>query len=173
MRISLWHFCSLMVVVGQVSGCSVSCTCKWKNGKRTAECSSKSLTDIPDTIDPETQVLDFTDNDLGKLGKELFVKKQLVNLQRLYLPKCDIKSVHKDTFKGLTNLVEMDLSHNQLETIPTSALADCTSLMKLTLSNNPIKVVKRLAFNHLTYLNTLELSGCEIAQVQEAAFQGR
>ncbi|XP_066146678.1 leucine-rich repeat-containing protein 24-like [Euwallacea fornicatus] len=174
MQISLWHLCSIMVlhVVNEVSTCSQSCTCKWKNGKRTAECSGRTLTEIPNTIDPETQVLDFSDNNLAKLTKELFVKKQLVNLQRLYLSKCRIKTVHKDTFKGLTNLVEMDLSGNFLDTVPTVAFSNCQSLMKLTLSSNPIKDVKRLAFNHLSYLNTLELSGCEISEVQEGAFQG-
>lgn len=175
MQISFWHLCSIMVlhVVNEVSACSVSCTCKWKNGKRTAECSGKTLPEIPDTIDPETQVLDFSENNLGKLTRELFVKKQLVNLQRLYLSKCRIKTIHKDTFKGLTNLVEMDLSSNFLESVPTMAFSNCPSLMKLTLSSNPIKDVKRLAFNHLSYLNTLELSSCEIADIQEGAFQGK
>lgn len=175
MQISFWHLCSIMVlhVVNEVSTCSLSCTCKWKNGKRTAECSTKSLSDIPETIDPDTQVLDFSDNNLGQLTKELFVKKQLVNLQRLYLSKCRINTVHTDTFKGLTNLVEMDLSSNFLESVPTLAFSNCPSLMKLALSSNPIKDVKRLAFNHLSYLNTLELSGCEIADIEEGAFQGK
>ncbi|KAH1022172.1 hypothetical protein HUJ04_011604 [Dendroctonus ponderosae] len=174
MQISFWHLCSIMVlhVVNEVLTCSLSCTCKWKNGKRTAECSNKTLTAIPETIDPDTQVLDFSDNNLGELTKELFVKKQLVNLQRLYLSKCRINTVHTDTFKGLTNLVEMDLSSNFLESVPTLAFSNCPSLMKLTLSSNPIKDVKRLAFNHLSYLNTLELSGCEIADIEEGAFQG-
>ncbi|CAH1127391.1 unnamed protein product [Ceutorhynchus assimilis] len=169
----LWHFYTFTYLLFQEAiACSVSCICKWKNGKRTADCFSKSLNDLPDTLDPETQVLDFSDNNLGKLSKEIFVKKQLVNLQRLYLSKCRINSIHKETFAGLTNLVEMDLSYNFLENVPTGAFPNCPSLMKLTLSSNPIKEVKKLAFNHLSYLNTLELSDCEIADVQDGAFQG-
>ncbi|XP_050297126.1 leucine-rich repeat-containing protein 24-like [Anthonomus grandis grandis] len=170
---SCWHLLSIMALQHLlVNACSISCTCKWKNGKRTAECSGKSLADIPDTIEPETQVLDFSDNNLGKLVKELFFKKQLVNLQRLYLSQCRIKTIHRDTFKGLTNLVELDLTGNFLGSVPTLAFPNCPSLMKLTLSLNPIRDIKRLAFNHLSYLNTLELSGCEIAEIQEGAFQG-
>ncbi|KAF7280572.1 hypothetical protein GWI33_005731 [Rhynchophorus ferrugineus] len=174
MQISLWHLYSIMLlqIANEVSACSLFCICKWKNGKRTAECANKGLIDIPDNVDPETQVLDFSDNRLGKLGKELFHKKQLVNLQRLYLSRCQIKAIHKDTFKGLTNLVEMDLSHNFLESVPTGAFMNCPSLMKLTLGSNPIATVKKLAFNHLSYLNTLELNGCEIADIEEGAFQG-
>ncbi|KAJ8933308.1 hypothetical protein NQ318_015302 [Aromia moschata] len=154
------------------ASCSVFCACKWKNGKQTVECADKSLPEIPEGMDPETQVLEFSGNKLNKLSKELFLKKQLVNLQRLYLSTCKIKSVHKDTFKGLTNLVELDLSDNLLENVPSAALLNCPALMKLTLNFNPVSQLKKLAFNHLSYLNTLELSNCQISEIEEGAFQG-
>ncbi|XP_060530640.1 leucine-rich repeat-containing protein 24-like isoform X2 [Cylas formicarius] len=175
MQFSVWHFYLILLLLHtmeDVSACSPSCSCKWKNGKQTAECSSKNLTEIPEGMDPETQVLEFSSNDLQQLPKELFVRKHLLNLQRLYLANCKLRTIHKDTFKGLTNLVEMDLSHNLLEAVPTAAFMNCPSLMKLTLSSNPVGSVKKLAFNHLSYLNTLELSGCEIAEIEEGAFQG-
>lgn len=174
MHLLFWHLYSitLLYVVSEVSACPPFCICKWKSGKRSAECADKGLTDIPDDVDPETQVLDVSGNRLGKLTKELFQKKYLLNLQRLYLSKCQIKAIHKDTFKGLTNLVEMDLSGNYLDNVPTMALMNCLSLMKLTLSSNPIVAVKKLAFNHLSSLSTLELNGCEIGDIEESAFQG-
>lgn len=170
----LWQVYSVLIlhVVKESAACSAFCACKWKNGKQTAECGNRNLAEIPDGMDPETQVLEFSGNKLNKLSKELFLKKQLINLQRLYISSCRIKSVHRDTFKGLTNLVELDLSDNLLESIPSGAFMNCPSLMKLTLNLNPINSLKKFAFNHLSYLNTLELSNCQISDVEEGAFQG-
>ncbi|KAJ8912889.1 hypothetical protein NQ315_011212 [Exocentrus adspersus] len=173
MRI-LWQVYSILLlnIVKESTACSDFCVCKWKNGKQTVECGGKNLSEIPNGMDPETQVLEFSGNKLNKLSKELFLKKQLINLQRVYVSSCKIKSVHRDTFKGLTNLVELDLSDNLLESIPSGAFMNCPSLMKLTLNLNPINSLKKFAFNHLSYLNTLELSNCQISEIEEGAFQG-
>lgn len=152
--------------------CPVSCSCKWKNGKQTVICTGKGLLDIPDGLDPGTQVLDFSGNFLSNLRSELFSNKQLINLQRIYLSNCQIKIINEKTFKGLTNLVELDLSENFLETVPTSSFIDCPSLMRLTLSSNPLTSLKRLAFNHLSFLNTLDLDKCKIGEIEQGAFQG-
>ncbi|CAH1160187.1 unnamed protein product [Phaedon cochleariae] len=170
----LWQMYPLLLlqVINDSTGCSVSCACRWKNGKQTVECENKGLIEIPDGLDPETQVLDFPGNKLSKLSKDLFLKKKLINLQRVYLPNCKIKSVHRDTFKGLTNLVELDLSGNLLESVPTTSFPGCPSLMKLTLSMNPITAVKESAFESLTQLNNLELSYCKISDIEEGAFHG-
>lgn len=152
--------------------CFNVCTCKWKNGKQTVDCNNTTLTEIPDGMDPETQVLKFSGNNLNSLESELFLKKQIINLQRIYLSHCKIKTIHAETFKGLTNLVEIDLSNNLLDTVPTSAFINCPSLMKLALNFNRIKTLKKFSFNHLSYLNTLELSNCEISDIEEGAFQG-
>ncbi|KAJ8982368.1 hypothetical protein NQ317_006955, partial [Molorchus minor] len=169
-----WQLYSIFIlyIIKETTACSLFCTCKWKNGKQTVECPNKNLPDIPDELDQATQVLEFSGNKLSKMTKELFLKKQLINLQRLYLTSCKIRSVHKDTFKGLTNLVELDLSDNLLESVPSAAFINCPALMKLTLNSNPINSLKKFAFNHLSYLNTLELSSCQIAEIEEGAFQG-
>ncbi|RZB40708.1 LRR 8 and/or Ig 2 domain containing protein [Asbolus verrucosus] len=157
--------------VGLLAGI-ISCSCKWKNGKQTVNCDGKGLSDIPDGLDPGTQVLDFSGNFMNNLPDELFSNKQLINLQRIYLSNCQIKIINEKTFKGLTNLVELDLSSNSLEVVPTSSFVDCPSLMRLTLSSNPLKILKKLAFNHLSFLNTLELSNCKLYEIEEGAFQG-
>ncbi|XP_044254955.1 leucine-rich repeat-containing protein 24-like [Tribolium madens] len=170
----MWVYCLVLlgVLVESSSSCPVSCSCKWKNGKQTVICSGKSLPDIPDGLDPGTQVLDFSGNFLSNLRRELFSNKQLINLQRIYLSNCQIKIINEKTFKGLSNLVELDLSRNLLETVPTSSFVDCPSLMRLTLSSNPLTVLNRLAFNHLSYLSTLELDKCKIAEIEDGAFEG-
>lgn len=152
--------------------CPSSCICKWRNGKQTVECINKGLLVIPEGMDSETQVLEFSGNNLQTLHKDKFLKMDLINLQRIYLARCRIAAIDDRTFKGLTNLVELDLSDNLLEVVPTEAFVDCPSLMRLTLNSNPIRTLKRAAFNHLLYLNTLELRNCEISKVDAEAFTG-
>lgn len=162
----------LLQLIKETAGCSPYCACLWKNGKQTVECRKRNLSEIPNGLDPATQVLDFSENKIGILNKDVFVKKQLVNLQRLYLANSQIKSIHLNAFEGLTNLVELDLSSNLLESVPSETLIRCPSLMKLILSSNPITFLKKSAFEHLTQLNTLELSDCNISGIEEGAFQG-
>ncbi|XP_028139205.2 leucine-rich repeat-containing protein 24-like [Diabrotica virgifera virgifera] len=159
-------------LIKEAVGCPTYCACIWKNGKQTVECKKKNLLEIPEGLDPSTQVLDFSGNKIGSLYKDMFHKKQLVNLQRLFLSNSLIKSVDKSAFEGLTNLVELDLSSNLIDTIPSEAFIRCPSLMKLTLTSNPITALKKRSFEHLTQLNTLELSDCNISEIEEGAFQG-
>ncbi|KAJ8938124.1 hypothetical protein NQ318_004694 [Aromia moschata] len=162
----------LLLLTSLCNCCPFPCICKWKNGKQTAECVDKDLVLIPDGLDAETQVLEFSGNNLRILHQERFLNSGLINLQRIYVSRCRISVVEEATFKGLTNLVELDLSDNLLEVVPSAAFLDCPALMRLTLSRNPIRHLERAAFNHLSFLTTLELSGCEISEVDEGAFQG-
>ncbi|KAJ2942551.1 hypothetical protein O0L34_g2020 [Tuta absoluta] len=152
--------------------CPSQCICKWKNGKRFVECSEKDLKVIPETLDSETQVLDFSGNDLQVLQKETFQKLGLLDLQKIYLPRCKLQKIDSHAFKGLANLVELDLSNNYLTIIPSSNFAFFPSLMKLSLNNNPITSIKTHCFQHLPYLNTLELSECKIETIEKDAFSG-
>lgn len=164
--------CLIISILEFVMGCPNECVCKWKNGKQTVECINRDMLVIPEGMDAGTQVLDFSGNNLRTLHKEKFLKMDLINLQRIYLSRCRISTIHGRAFKGLTNLVELDLSGNALETVPTDTFIDIPSLMRLTLSYNPIRVLKRLSFNHLSYLNTVELDNCEITRVEDGAFIG-
>lgn len=165
-------FLLLLMLVSSVKTCPDMCVCKWKNGKQTVECSSKNLQTIPVGMDPNTQVLEFSTNKLQTLRSEMFLKMDLINLQRIYLSQNRITTIDENTFKGLSNLVELDLSGNLLDTIPTATFVDCPSLMRLTLSYNPISVLKRGSFTHLTFLHSLELSNCNVNHIEDGAFQG-
>ncbi|XP_065159169.1 leucine-rich repeat-containing protein 24 [Atheta coriaria] len=174
---ALWRWrtlalATLLAYLGTVVACPGSCVCKWKNGKQTVECNDKNLLSIPAGMDPGTQVLDMTDNKLDELHSEIFLKMDLINLQRIYLVRCRIHAIDEHAFRGLTNLVELDLAGNLLDVVPTDAFLDCISLMRLTLSSNPIKIIKKASFARLGFLNTLEISDCELEEVQEDAFHG-
>lgn len=155
-----------------VWACPPSCSCKWKGGKQTVECINKSLITIPQGIDPGTQVLEFSGNNLDRLLRERFQKMGLINLQKIFMPRCRIKHIEDQAFSGLTNLVELDLSDNILSQVPTPTFSYYRALMKLNLNGNPIKSLKTGAFEPLQYLNTLDLSMCDIESVEDGAFQG-
>ncbi|XP_034242956.1 amphoterin-induced protein 2 [Thrips palmi] len=152
--------------------CPSSCECKWKNGKQTALCVNKDLRDVPQAVDPGTQVLDLSSNAIRALSRERFQSLDLVNLQRIYLPRNGLTEIADKAFHGLTNLVELDLSHNNLTAVPTHAFKDFPLLMRLSLSSNPIRSVAAGAFVPLSYLINLELSACAIETVMDDAFAG-
>uniref|UniRef100_A0A1A9ZD95 Ig-like domain-containing protein n=1 Tax=Glossina pallidipes TaxID=7398 RepID=A0A1A9ZD95_GLOPL len=148
------------------------CVCKWKGGKQTVECGAQSLPNIPEGMDPGTQVLNFSGNALQVLQSERFLRMDLLNLQKIYLSRNQLIRIHEKAFRGLTNLVELDLSENALQQIPTETFQDYSSLMRLSLSGNPIRELKLAAFRYLSFLTTLELSNCQIERVENEAFIG-
>ncbi|XP_068151296.1 uncharacterized protein kek1 [Drosophila tropicalis] len=156
----------------QLSTCQTVCACKWKGGKQTVECIERHLIQIPEHIDPSTQVLDMSGNKLQTLSNEQFVRANLLNLQKLYLRNCKIGEIERETFKGLTNLVELDLSHNLLVTVPSLALSYISSLRELTLASNHIHKIEAQAFGSTPSLHKLDLSHCDIQMVSAQAFSG-
>ncbi|XP_072396248.1 uncharacterized protein kek1 [Diabrotica undecimpunctata] len=169
-------FLLMTVLVPEVSAmgglCPVACTCKWKGGKQTVECMERGLITIPDSIDPETQVLDLSGNNLQILHRETFNRTGLINLQRVFLRSCRIGQIDNLAFRGLTNLIELDLSHNLLTGIPTGTFKDIPFLRDLIISNNPIQKIESQAFQAVHGLVKLDLSNCEIQNVAPKAFEG-
>ncbi|KAK0082522.1 hypothetical protein PV325_010248 [Microctonus aethiopoides] len=162
------------VLLGFVVGdkCAEECTCKWKGGKRTVECVNRSLSSIPDRIDPETQVLDASGNDIKLLPSNIFIRVSLTNLQRLYLRECRMQQIDEDALAGLTNLVELDLSNNYLMSIPSGSLTKAPFLRDLSLAFNPLKRVFAQAFRTMPNLVKLDLSHAQIVEVESNGFRG-
>ncbi|XP_017065518.1 uncharacterized protein LOC108104127 [Drosophila eugracilis] len=148
------------------------CVCKWKGGKQTVECGGQQLSNLPEGMDPGTQVLNFSGNTLQVLQSERFLRMDLLNLQKIYLSRNQLIRIHEKAFRGLTNLVELDLSENALQNVPSETFQDYSSLMRLSLSGNPIRELKTSAFRHLSFLTTLELSNCQVERIENEAFVG-
>jgi kekkon-1 len=151
--------------------CPAVCACKWKGGKQTVECIDRSLITVPEPVDPATQVLDLSGNNLQILPQEAFARTGLLNLQRIYLRNCNIGQIHDRAFKGLTNLVDLDLSHNLLTQIPSNCFKDTPFLRDLTLSQNPILKVHSDVLNNLQSVVKLDLSRCDIRDIASEAFR--
>lgn len=148
------------------------CVCKWKSGKQTVECGGQLLSEIPDGMDPGTQILNFSGNSLQVLRSERFLRMDLINLQKIYLSRNQLIKIHEKAFRGLSNLVELDLSDNMLQHIPTETFQDYQSLMRLSLSNNPIREIKTGSFRYLSFLTTLEINNCQIEKIEDESFIG-
>ncbi|CAH2233884.1 leucine-rich repeat, immunoglobulin-like domain and transmembrane domain-containing protein 2 [Pararge aegeria] len=151
--------------------CPAVCMCKWKGGKQTVECVDRALITVPEPVDPATQVLDLSGNNLQILPQEAFAKTGLVNLQRVYLRSCNIGQINERAFKGLTNLVELDLSYNLLTQIPSNSFKDAPFLRDLTLSNNPILKLHSDALSNIGSVVKIDLSGCEIREIAADVFR--
>lgn len=154
------------------SSCPSVCQCKWKGGKQAVECVNQNLITIQDGLDPETQVLDMSGNNLQILPRERFVRDGLLNLQRVYLRSCRIGQIDDRAFQGLTNLVELDLSENLLTSVPSATFNDMPFLRDLNLAKNPIQKLEGEAFKTVPGLVKLDLSHCQLGYIAPNAFEG-
>ncbi|RZF35993.1 hypothetical protein LSTR_LSTR005809 [Laodelphax striatellus] len=152
--------------------CPPVCVCKWKSGKQTVECTDRGLINVPPGIQPENQVLDMSGNNLQILPADMFVRAELLNLQRVYLRACKIGQVDDRAFFGLSNLVELDLSHNLLTAVPSNMFRDVPSLRDINLAHNPIQKIDSHAFRTVPGLVKLDLSHCELQAIAPMAFDG-
>ncbi|KAL0267601.1 UNVERIFIED_CONTAM: hypothetical protein PYX00_009828 [Menopon gallinae] len=152
--------------------CPRVCECKWKSGKESVLCINSNMTEIPKSLDSGTQLLDLTGNRLQEIGKDEFFNASLLNLQKIFMSRCKLRSMHRCSFRNIINLVELDLSHNELETIPSHTFEFITELRELKLNGNPIIRVLNYSFKTVPHLTKLDLSECEIIFVEVRAFQG-
>lgn len=157
---------------GLSGSCPIVCACKWKGGKQTVECIDRGQISIPENVDPETQVLDMSGNNLQILPRETFKRAGLINLQRVYLKSCRIGQIDDQAFRGLTNLIELDLSQNLLTAIPSGTFQDVPFLRDLVLSHNPIQKIDSHAFQYVPGLVRLDLSHCDLQMIAPKAFEG-
>ncbi|KAJ8721515.1 hypothetical protein PYW07_002290 [Mythimna separata] len=169
MSVMVWE--TILAGIAPPGSCPAVCACKWKGGKQTVECVDRALITVPEPVDPATQVLDLSGNNLQILPQEAFAKTGLLNLQRVYLRNCNIGQIHDRAFKGLTNLVELDLSYNLLTEIPSDSFKDAPFLRDLTLSQNPVLKVHSDALNNLGSVVKLDLSKCDIREIAPDAFR--
>lgn len=169
MSVMVWE--TTLAGIAPAGSCPAVCMCKWKGGKQTVECVGRALITVPEPVDPATQVLDLSGNNLQILPQEAFARTGLVNLQRVYLRNCNIGQIHDRAFKGLTNLVELDLSHNLLTQIPSNSFKDAPFLRDLTMAQNPILKVHSDALSNLGSVVKLDLSKCDIRDIAADSFR--
>lgn len=155
-----------------LSDCPRLCECKWKSGKESVICFNANLSVVPLHLDRGTQVLDLTGNNIVAIRNDEFSEAGLLNLQKIYIARCKIKTLEQFAFRHLINLVELDLSYNLLQVIPSHVLSSIPELRELKLSGNPIGKISDGAFIDVQHLTRLELNDCRIAHIERQAFRG-
>ncbi|XP_050298644.1 uncharacterized protein LOC126737690 [Anthonomus grandis grandis] len=175
MNVNQFLLCPLIFVILTptiMAECPRLCECKWKYGKESVICQHADLNSVPPVLDSGTQILDLRDNPISSLKNGEFSNAGLVNLQKIFIAKCNLKTIERYAFKDLINLVELDLSYNQLSTIPTDSFESISELRELHLNNNPIQIVSNAAFSSVPQLFKLDLSSCKINKIDLRAFVG-
>lgn len=171
------HFIAFMVAVvvltiESMAECPRLCECKWKSGKESVLCLNANLSGIPNKLDAGTQILDLTRNEITAIANDAFQRANLLNVQKLFLAKCHLKTIERYAFRKLINLVELDLSDNLMGAIPSLALESIPELRELKLVGNPIQRILNDAFVKVPQLIRLEMSNCRITTVEVRAFAG-
>lgn len=160
--------CTQMIL----ADCPHLCECKWKSGKESVSCPNANLSSIPLHLDAGTQVLNLSRNNLVIIKHDEFSKADLLNLQKVYISQCRLKSLERYAFRKLINLVELDLSHNSLNSVPSHTFDSIPELRELKLNGNPIQRILNDAFVNIPQLVRLELSECRISMIETKAFAG-
>ncbi|RVE45288.1 hypothetical protein evm_010060 [Chilo suppressalis] len=168
----MWVLLMLALAAAASADCPRHCECKWRSGKESALCARAGLTAVPPRLDPTTQLLDLSDNRLPTLRDDAFAAAGLLNLQRLYLPSCNVRHIRQFAFRALVNLVELDLSKNRLDAVPSQAFNSIPELRELRLNGNPITKISDDAFIALPHLVRLSLSFCKISEIEPRGFTG-
>ncbi|KAL1439699.1 hypothetical protein MTO96_001275 [Rhipicephalus appendiculatus] len=127
----------------QCFACSDRCKCIWRNGKQYGECALQELTALPSGMDESLQVLNLTHNLIQTLPKRAFLTAGLVNVQKLYLSRCELSHIDDSALFKVTNLIELDLSDNKLTVVPTGALSSTRNLRTLYINRNPSSQLSR------------------------------
>lgn len=112
----------------------------------------------------------MNENNIQTLNREEFTTLGLIDLQKIYLKKSNIKYLHREAFKNLKILVELDLSENMIEQLDKQAFSGNDRLRILLLYGNPIKRLIADQFPVLSYLRTIDLHSCEIVSIDETSF---
>ncbi|KAI5730386.1 hypothetical protein M8J76_013090 [Diaphorina citri] len=130
----------------------------------TANCSSLELTTVPSFINPDTEVLEISNNKLRALHANSFT--HLPNLKVLYLNDNLIKSIDPLTFEPLTKLETLDLKGNLFTTLNISYPK---SLIRLYLGANTIHM-DRLNLQKAHSVQYLSLRKAGLSEVPDIGF---
>ncbi|XP_008199908.1 leucine-rich repeat-containing protein egg-6-like [Tribolium castaneum] len=100
------------------------------------------------TLKPNSEILDFSYNNISKLESCVFCN--LTSLQQLNLRHNIISKINPNLFRDLQNLEALDLSQNQIEEFSYGLFDSLISLVSLNISNN-----KLIQLNYLHFLPNL------------------
>lgn len=153
-----------------LQSCPSQCKCSWSAGKNSADCSYRSLQQIPDNFRTDLQVLIMDGNNLRILTKETFKTSKVRSLTDLSMTNCRLHLVSDHALLALTRLRTINLSNNNLTSLPTQLFQATDKLEEIILSGNQLTGLSPYQFPPLTVLRKLDLSHNIISSINNKAF---
>lgn len=144
------------------------CRCAWVNGRKNADCKKNEsvvINKIPTNLSSEIRSIDFTDQELVSLEKNVFLSANLGDLQKIKLVNCRLQNVDKNAFRNMSLLIELDLSRNELTILHATTFQTNPRLRIIVLNNNHLPELKDGLFANLIFLQKVELKDNEISRI--------
>lgn len=85
--------------------------------------------------------------------------KNFINLEVLRITSCDLKSIHKNQLKDLSNIKYLDLLGNRIEKLESNVFEYTPNLLEIMLNNNKIKFVGLDILTPLKKLKNINFGG--------------
>ncbi|XP_049947392.1 leucine-rich repeat-containing protein 15 [Schistocerca serialis cubense] len=166
-----------LVVPTEAYSCPSECSCHPPDGAR-VDCSSQSLTAIPEGLDPNVTYLDLSRNNIMTVDPAKL--SGLTRLTRLDLSGNYISLLSAAAFSALVSLEELDLSGNRISRLAhvaaDSLLANLTRLGRLSLAGNQLRELQELDGALVLAspsLRELDLSRCQLQKIDHRATLAR
>lgn len=146
------------------------CPCRCNAAPLEVNCSDGQFAAVPDGLPEDAKLLNLTRNKIKTLARQQF--RTLTQLLDLDLSDNAMASVEAEAFVGLRELRTLTLARNSLKIFPAGAFAGLPSLRTLDISDNQILVFLDSTFRDLSALQRLEAAGNDLVFVSQQAFAG-
>jgi len=128
-------------------------------GVKVAECSYNELTQAPQNVHHETQILDLRGNEIKFIPKSYF--DRFPELEKLYINYNELERIESGSFDSLSKLTFLDMHENNIKTIPAGLFKNNRKLETLKMHENKLESLPTGLFDGLYKLETLKLGGNE------------
>ncbi|XP_035489587.1 leucine-rich repeat and immunoglobulin-like domain-containing nogo receptor-interacting protein 3 isoform X2 [Scophthalmus maximus] len=157
-----------LLLPGSSQACPPRCECSAQ--LRSVSCQRRRLTNIPEGIPTETQLLDLSKNRLrwvqaGDLAP-------YPRLEEVDLSENLIATLEPNAFASLQSLKVLKLRGNQLKLVPIGSFAKLGNLTSLDLSENKMVILLDYTFQDLRSLKHLEVGDNDLVYISHKAFSG-
>lgn len=146
------------------------CPCRCSAAPTEVNCSDGQFAAVPDGLPEDTAVLNLTGNRIKTLVRQQF--GALTQLLDLDLSHNKMASIEAEAFLGLRGLLTLSLARNRLKIFPAGAFSGLPSLRTLDISDNQILVFLDSTFRDLSALQQLKAAGNDLVFVSPQAFAG-
>lgn len=156
-----------LMLPGGSHACPPRCECSAQ--LRSVSCQRRRLTNIPEGIPTETQLLDLSKNRLrwvqaGDLAP-------YPRLEEVDLSENLISTLEPNAFATLQSLKVLKLRGNQLKLVPLGAFAKLGNLTSLDLSENKMVILLDYTFQDLKSLKHLEVGDNDLVYISHKVRQ--